>query len=287
MDKVISINNITYKVDNHLTILNGINLNIREQESFALIGKNGAGKTTLFEIILKDLKPTKGSVLFYGSDKPNLKKIGVVYDFPPLFPLLKVREIIDYFCTIYHIKATEIPSEYYTVFGLNSILNSYIKNLSQGERKKLGIFLSIIHNPSILILDEPFANIDPTAIDGIWRLLKKDKRTILFTSHNWKQVQEVATKVAFINKGQIITPPASIKEILNALPQTKKIITEFNELLIKKIKPFDFYINENLIHIFFNESSNLIEIISEHTNNFSFKECDLKDAYLFKIKDYE
>ena len=286
MSKIISIENISYKVDNK-TILNNINLTVNSEDSFALIGKNGAGKTTLFEIILKDIKPTNGQVSFNNIIGNNFKSTGVVYDHLPLFPLLKVKEIIDYFSSLYGMNTNEIPTQYYEVFGLTSILNSYIKSLSQGERKKVGLFLSIIHNPKLLILDEPFSNIDPTVIDSIWKLLKSNNRTILFTTHNWKEVEDVATKIAFINKGTIVMQPTSVENIMQYFPHYKKIITDYNVIIVENIKEFDFYINENLLHIFVNDKSNIIEIISAYTNNFSFKECDIKDAYLFKIKNDE
>lgn len=285
MNKVLSIEDVSYKMGNK-AILKNINLTVYPEDSFALIGKNGAGKTTLFEIILKDLKPTSGHVLFNNTIGNDFKNMGVVYDHLPLFPLLKVKEIINYFSSIYGIKPNKIPTQYYDVFGLDNILNSYIKTLSQGERKKVGLFLSIIHNPKLLILDEPFSNVDPTVIDGIWQLLKSENRTILFTTHNWKNVEELATKIAFIHDGIIIMEPTSVEKVLESLPYSKKIIIGYNDNIIKNIEHFDYYINDNLVHIF-TDKSDVIDMISTHTNNFSFKECDIKDAYLFKIKNYE
>ena len=81
--------------------------------------------------------------------------------------------------------------------------------------------------------------------------------------------------------------PTSVENIMQSLPHSKKIITDYNEIIVENIKEFDFYINENLLHIFVNDKSNIIEIISAYTNNFCFKECDIKDAYLFKIKNDE
>ncbi|MDL1913116.1 MAG: ABC transporter ATP-binding protein [Bergeyella sp.] len=285
---VLSLKNISYKVNNK-SILDNIHLTVNTGDSFSLIGKNGAGKTTLFEIILNDIKPSSGEVNFSNEIGRNFKNTGIVYDHLPLFPLMKVREIIDYFSSLYRIKPANIPLKYFEIFGLNEILNSFINTLSQGERKKVGLFLSIIHHPKFLILDEPFSNIDPTVIDSIWEILKENNRTILFTTHNWNEVMHVATKIAFLHKGAIVLPSTTPEMVLKSLPQLKKIITEYNENIIKRLEleGFDFYINENLLHIFYNENSNLIDIISNQTHNFSSKECDIKDAYLFKIKDHE
>ncbi|AQW95513.1 ABC transporter ATP-binding protein [Elizabethkingia anophelis] len=286
MKKIISVEHISYQIGNK-NILNNVNLTINYGDSFALIGQNGAGKTSLFEIILKDIKPSKGNIFFDSATGDNFKNVGIVYDQIPLFPLLKVREIIDYFSTLYGINKSSIPPKNFNVFGIEEIMESYVKSLSQGEKKKLGLFLSIINNPILLILDEPFSNIDPTAIDGIWQTLKENNRTILFTTHNWKEAESISNRIAFIYKGEIIMEPKSSKEIIDSLPYSKMIITDFNEDLINKIRGFDFYVNDKLLYIFNKNDSNLTEIISRSTNNFSFKESDIKDAYLFKIKGNE
>jgi len=201
--------------------------------------------------------------------------------------MLKVKEIIDYFSSLYGIRVDNIPKKYYEIFGLNHILNSLIKSLSQGERKKVGLFLSIIHNPSLLILDEPFSNIDPTVIDSIWDILSENNRTILFTTHNWKEVEDIATKIAFIYNGKIIMQPETIDNILKSLPFNKKVIVDYTDKIIGNLNGYEYYINENLIHIFYDDKSELIKMITTHTNNFSFKDCDVKDAYLYKTKAYE
>lgn len=286
MSAIISVENLHYAVNKN-KILNNINLVINSGEAFALIGKNGAGKTTLFEIILNDIKPTSGNINFSKSIGSNFENTGIVYDHLPLFPLLKVKEIIDYFSTLYNIEAKKIPQKYFEIFGLNGILNSFIQSLSLGERKKVSLFLSIIHNPTLLILDEPFSNIDPTSVDGIWEILRENDRTILFTTHNWKEVEGIASKVAFIYNGEIVLQPDTIKNVLQALPHNRKIITDYNVDLIKCIKEYQYYIHDNLIHVFYSEASDLVKIISDKTNNLSFKDCDIKDTYLFITKDYE
>ena len=286
MKTIISVNKIFYKI-NDKSILNDINLDINLGDVFALIGKNGAGKTTLFEIILKDIRPTSGFVDFDNDMGVEFSNTGVAYDNPPLFPLLKVNEVVDYFSSIYGLKSSDIPTRYFDVFGLNEILNSLISTLSQGERKKVALFLSIIHNPKVLILDEPFSNIDPTVIESIWKVLKENNRTIIFTSHNWYEIEQIATKITFISKGNIILPPTSPQEIIKSLPHSKKVIVDYNEDLIAKIKNFEYYINENLIHLFYDGNSELIDEILKYSNNFSFKDCDIKDAYLLKTNDNE
>jgi len=283
---MISVTDISYSKGN-TEILSNISFNLNEFDKLALIGKNGAGKTTLFEIILDDLKPTSGKVIFDPEISRKFRKTGVVYDHPPLFPLLKVKELVDYFSTIYNIASHNIPAKYLDVFGIKELENALIKTLSQGEKKKIGLFLSIIHNPKLLILDEPFANIDPTSIESIWNVLQENDRSILFTTHNWKEVRDVANKVAFIYKGRLIMEPTCVDDVLKSLPERLKITTDYNIDIINAISSENYYFTDDTIHIFYNENAEVMQAINKVTNNFSVKECDIKDAYLFKIKDYE
>lgn len=285
MKEVINISEISYKVKEK-TIIDNISFTVNEGESFALLGENGAGKSTLIDLMLNDLKPTKGTVAFFGTKKHNFTHVGIVYDHLPLFPLLKVHEIIRYFTTIHKLTYKNISNQYFDTFGINKISNSYIKELSQGERKKVGLLLAIIHNPDLLILDEPFANLDPTIIDRIWKTLNRQGRTIFFSTHNWKDVEKIATKIGFISKGKLILAPQSPNAILNQLPAKKKIIiSSKNELLINDLINLNYYIHDDEIHIFLNNEKEIMPIINKHTMNFSIQDVGLKDAYLFYVKN--
>lgn len=286
MNAVIKLESISYTV-NSKTVLSDIDLDIYKGDVFALIGKNGAGKTTLLEVILNDLRPLTGTVTFGNEIDRKFKNVGIVYDHLPLFPLMKVREIIDYFAAIHGLRKNADYQKYVQTFGLNNLLGSFVKDLSQGERKKTGLFLSIMHNPDLLILDEPFSNIDPTVIDSIWRILKARNRTIVFTTHNWKEVEKIATKVAFMYNGKIVTPPSNVEDIMNSLPQRRKIVTDLTEDLLDTIKEYKYYINDRLLFVFYDEKTQLVDLIQRHTNNFSFQDANITDAYLYKIKDYE
>ena len=144
-----------------------------------------------------------------------------------------------------------------------------------------------MNNPKILILDEPFSNLDPTIVDVIWKVLTKNNRTILFTTHNWKEVEAIASKVMFLHNGILITTPKKPKEILKELPK-KKITISFNNDFLHKIAEYEYYVHDDLINVLYNENDiNVIKTISEHTNNFSIQDVDIKDAYLFKIKKHE
>ena len=286
MKEVIKISDISFKRLNKI-ILNNINFSIYENETVAIIGTNGSGKTTLIDIILDDIKPSTGKVYINDSKVKNYSTIGIAYDSLPLFPLLKVSEVIDYFCAILKLNYDAIKHEFFNSFDIDIISNSFIKDLSQGEKKKIGLLLAVMNNPKILILDEPFSYLDPTIIDVIWKVLTKNNRTILFTTHNWKEVEAIASKVMFLHNGILITTPKKPKEILKELPK-KKITISFNNDFLHKIAEYEYYVHDDLINVLYNENDiNVIKTISEHTNNFSIQDVDIKDAYLFKIKKHE
>ena len=250
MKEVIKISDISFKRLNKI-ILNNINFSIYENETVAIIGTNGSGKTTLIDIILDDIKPSTGKVYINDSKVKNYSTIGIAYDSLPLFPLLKVSEVIDYFCAILKLNYDAIKHEFFNSFDIDIISNSFIKDLSQGEKKKIGLLLAVMNNPKILILDEPFSNLDPTIIDVIWKVLTKNNRTILFTTHNWKEVEAIASKVMFLHNGILITTPKKPKEILKELPK-KKITISFNNDFLHKIAEYEYYVHDDLINVLYN-----------------------------------
>ena len=282
MANIIEVSNIGYRVKQK-EILAGINFQIEQGDYFALLGENGSGKSTLIDILMDDLKPSDGSVSFFEKKKKNFNKVGVVYDHLPLFPMLKVGEVIKYFCTIHKLKSKDIKHEYYDIFNLEKIKNSFLRELSQGEKKKVGLVLSILKPSELLILDEPFANLDPTIIDKLWSVLKGKSKTIFFTSHNWKEVEVLANKVCFIYQGKILHPPSPPTQIINMLPANKKIEVEYSSEILNTFRDYDYFIHDNTINFFYHKESDLLAELIKKTNNYSIRNIDLKDAYLYQI----
>ena len=282
MEDIINVSNISYRVKEK-EILTDINFEVQQGDYFAFLGENGSGKSTLIDVLLEDLKPNSGTVSFFEKQKKDFNRIGVVYDQLPIFPMLKVDEIINYFCAIHKLKSKEIKEQYYDIFNLQKIRNSLIRELSQGERKKVGLVLSILKPSELLILDEPFANLDPTIIDKLWTVLKEKSKTIFFTSHNWKEAETMATKVCFIYQGKILQKPLSPTQIINTLPATKKIAIENDSEILNTFKKYDYYIHDKTVHFFYDDKSDLLTHISKKTSNYSIQDIGIKDAYLYYI----
>jgi len=288
MNNIIEVNGVSYKRASKL-ILDNVSFSVSEGESFALIGENGSGKTTILELILNDIKPTQGSTSLLGriDRKKNFDTVGVVYGQLPLFPMLKVEETIRYFSTLYRVSFDHITKlDYISLFHLDKWRNSFVKDLSQGERQRLGILLSLMRDPEILIMDEPFSNLDPIIINKIWKLIKSPKRTLLFTTHNWTDVGDLADKICFIHEGTILNKPESPQAILDSLPSKRKVVVPSDlEKYLEGLQIQCFTENDHL-HLFFDQDSNLIQLIEGMTKQYSVQEVSLKDAYLYRLINY-
>ena len=200
---LISAKNIEKKFNKNI-ILKDVSLDINKGEVIALVGPNGSGKTTLINILLGILKADKGELKI---NIENYKKhIGLQLQSTPFFEGYNVKDNILMFSALYDIKMSDEEIE--------SILNKYNLNpktpaikLSGGEQKKLAIMIATMQNPDLLIFDEPTASLDPRERYNIKNMkleLAKNNKTILFTSHDLEEVEDIASKIVFLYKGEIL-----------------------------------------------------------------------------------
>ena len=213
METLISARNIEKKFNNNV-ILKNVNFDINKGEIIALVGPNGSGKTTLINILLGILKADKGELKI---NIDNYKKhIGVQLQSTPFFEGYSVRDNILMFSALYDIKMGNEEIE--------SITKKYVLNqktpaikLSGGEQKKLAIMIATMQNPDLLIFDEPTASLDPRERYNVKNMLlelAKNNKTILFTSHDLEEVEDLASKIVFLYKGEILES-GSKEELLN------------------------------------------------------------------------
>ena len=279
----ILVTNISYTVKGK-QILKDLSFDVKQNEVFALIGKNGSGKSSLIDIMLQDLKPDCGKVSLFENEKCDYKNVGILYDHLPLISLLRVEEIIKYYCTVHKLKYAAIVQNFFEDFDIKPIEKSYIRTLSLGEKKRVSILLAIMHNPDLLILDEPFANVDPTITDRIWKILKREGRTIFFTTHNWSDAEKRADKVAFLGNGKLIAEPLSPTEAIKNLPAQKKLVFTCSQEIEHLLNKYEYYKHDGNIVCFSQPGSSLIGVVAQHTSNFSIQDVDLTDVYLFHLK---
>jgi ABC-2 type transport system ATP-binding protein len=225
---MITTNNLSKKY-NGVTVLNIEELQIPKGQSFGLVGNNGAGKTTYFSLLLDLIKPTTGSITSNGivvSESEDWKPFTSAFiDESFLIGYLTPEE---YFYFIGELRGQNKADVDATIakfedFFHGEILNQkkYLRDLSKGNQKKAGIVAALIGNPEVIILDEPFANLDPTTqirLKGIIKdLAQKQGVTVLVSSHDLLHVTDVCERIVVLEKGQIVkdlaTNEATLKEL--------------------------------------------------------------------------
>ena len=201
--------------------VDGVSFSIERGTVFSLLGPNGAGKTTTVEILEGLRVPTSGDVTVLGTDISKgysriRKRVGVLpQNFEP-FDLLSPFEAVGYWADLFEVKTDkkEIASTLELV-GLGERKNVMSKTLSGGEKRKLGIALSMVNNPELLFLDEPTTGLDPWARRDLWKLIEETKKrgtTVVLTTHYLDEAEKLADDVAIMHRGRIIAqgPPAQL-----------------------------------------------------------------------------
>jgi ABC-2 type transport system ATP-binding protein len=201
-----------------------LNLEVTPGELFGLVGPNGAGKSTALKMICGLLLPTSGRVLVNGVDverdrEEAQKYIGYMADFFSLYDELTVYQYLEYFAGAYKLEPDSIPGrilEVVTRVGLESKRDAAIGGLSRGMKQRLGIARAVIHDPPLLVLDEPAAGLDPKARHDLKQLLRGFQErgcTIVITSHILPDLEEICTSIGILEKGRLIRV-GKIEEIL-------------------------------------------------------------------------
>tara|TARA_Y100000741_G_scaffold188860_1_gene143707 strand:- start:291 stop:992 length:702 start_codon:yes stop_codon:yes gene_type:complete len=191
-------------------VLNNISLELKKGEITGLLGVNGAGKSTLIRILAGYYDDWDGQISMNGLDyKKNLKEIkkitGYLPENNPLYKEMYVEEYLKFIISLYRIKVDNY-NEIIEKTGLSDVLKKKISTLSKGFKQRIGIASSIIHNPLLLLLDEPISGLDPLQLNEIRSLIKdlSKNKIILFSSHILQEIDLVCDKIIIINKGEII-----------------------------------------------------------------------------------
>ncbi len=234
--------------------VNDLNLHIPKGEIFGFVGPNGAGKTTTMRIICGLLDATSGKVFADGIDVINRpkelkRKIGYMPDFFGVYDDLKVMEYLEFYASIYNIKGTEskkVCQDLLELVDLKDKRDFYVDSLSRGMKQRLCLARSLVHNPDLLILDEPASGMDPRArieMKEILRTLKGMGKTIIVSSHILPELAELCTAIGIIEKGRIVmsgtveeitrkvyhTQTVKIK-VINKVEETIRILQEYPDI---------------------------------------------------------
>jgi ABC-2 type transport system ATP-binding protein len=207
---------LTKRFDRHVAV-NEVDLRVNSGEVYGLIGPNGAGKTTLIRMLATAEEPTKGEIYFHGDrlmgdDNNSLLKqrLGYLPDDFPLYEDLTVWDYLDYFARLYGLKPSHRRRRLYEVLELVQLENkrhSLIATLSRGMKQRLSLARTIVHEPILLLLDEPVSGLDPIArmqFREIIKILQEAGMTILISSHVLSDLAELCTSIGIMELGFLV-----------------------------------------------------------------------------------
>ncbi len=239
--KVIVMQNLSKKFKD-FTAVNNINSEVESGEIYGFVGLNGAGKTTTIRMLLGMIKPTDGKVFLFGKDiTKNFRQwndIGYIVEATYSYPNLTVRENLELFFMLRKLKEKKLIDSIIKKLKLDEYQNLLAKNLSIGNLQRLGLAKALIHNPKLLILDEPLNGLDPIGIIEVREMLKElsqNGTTIFISSHILAELAKMATKIGIIHRGKLVKELTS-EQLEKQLKKKLVISTHNNHKAIELLK---------------------------------------------------
>jgi ABC-2 type transport system ATP-binding protein len=234
---MIEVENLTKKYGD-LVAVRKLNFRVEKGKIWGLLGPNAAGKTTTMRILTGYLPATEGKASVANYDvfeKPNdVKKIiGYLPEIVPLYPEMTVYSYLNFVSEIKQIPAAqrkEAVEKAVKISGLETVQGRLIKNISRGYKQRVGIAQALIHNPQVLVLDEPTAGLDPAQIIEIRKLIKslKGERTILLSTHILAEVTQICDGVVIINEGNLMAS-GSLEELTASFKEKEGVIIKLKK----------------------------------------------------------
>lgn len=212
MSIIIKTKNLT-KYYGKLRAVDNVNLTVKKGEIYGFLGRNGAGKTTTIKMMLGIIKPSSGEIEMFGEDfkkekRDTLERIGFAAEFSGFYPNLTGIENLKINTRLLGVQNMNAIEEALSIVGMWDERNKLIKKYSLGMKRRLGIARAIVHNPELLIFDEPTNGLDPIGIKETRRLIKalaeKRKITIFISSHILSEIQQLASTIGIIHNGKLL-----------------------------------------------------------------------------------
>lgn len=287
-----------YKSFNTVHAVQDLSLELPEGVIFGLLGPNGAGKTTTIRMIMDIIIPDKGKILLM--DKPNTQQqrdlVGYLPEERGLYPKMKVSELLSFLAEMKGIKPSQSRDRiktWLTRFELIDWIGKKVEELSRGMQQKIQFISTIIHEPKLIILDEPFTGLDPVNTDLVKEVMLEQKEkgtTIIFSTHLMEQVEKLCDSICLINEGKAVLngPLRRIKKDFGR----NTIIMEFdgeakfldNKKLVKAFKEHD-----GFVEIYPAENVTIRQLLQQALNEvdvykFEIMEPSLHDIFVATVK---
>jgi len=244
MQQIVRVSGLTKQFKN-ITAVNQLSFSVNEGDVYGFLGQNGAGKSTSIRMMLTLIKPTEGNIEIFGMNlskhrKEILRNIGAVIEKPDVYKYLSAYDNLQLFARLSGIKPThKLLMDQLDMVGLAQRANDKVKTFSQGMKQRLGIGISLIHNPQLIILDEPTNGLDPQGIADIRNLIlhlsRELNKTILVSSHLLSEIEQVATRVLIIDKGRKLVEGNS-EELFDPSQTIVELQTLDNEFAFQKLQ---------------------------------------------------
>jgi ABC-type multidrug transport system ATPase subunit len=211
MSLIIEVNHLSKKFGDTLAV-NDLSFTVNQGDIYGFLGQNGAGKSTTIRMLLTLIHPTDGNIKLFGKDlsanrSDILQQVGAVIEKPDLYKYLSAYDNLSIFAKMSGIKVTrQLLMQQLHMVGLEDRAKDTVRTFSQGMKQRLGIAVALVHNPALIILDEPTNGLDPQGIADIrnliLRLSKEMGKTVLISSHLLSEIELIATRMIILHKGK-------------------------------------------------------------------------------------
>lgn len=244
MQPIVEVKNLSKHYKN-IKAVDQLSFTVNEGDVYGFLGQNGAGKSTTIRMLLTLIQPTEGSIKIFGSNlqinrKEILQNIGAIIERPDVYKYLSAYNNLKLFARMSGIHPTEKQlMQQLNMVGLSERAHDKVHTFSQGMKQRLGIAVALIHDPRLIILDEPTNGLDPQGIADIRNLIlhlsHETKKTLLVSSHLLNEMEQVATRLLIIDKGKKLVE-GSTEELFNPSETLLELETLNNNEAIKLIK---------------------------------------------------
>lgn len=315
---MLQVSGLKKKFSSH-EVVKGIELNIQKGEAYGLLGPNGAGKSTTISMICGLIKPTAGSINIGEIDmikqpKKAQQKLGIVPQEIALYLPMTARENLMFWGRMYGLKGTRLKErveEVLHIIGLHDRANDKVVTFSGGMKRRVNIGAAILHQPELLIMDEPTVGIDPQSRNHILETVKalnNDGMTIIYTSHYMEEVEYLCTRIGIMDHGELLAE-GTISELKNMLHDGSEVIIQLgrqtitdndndalleeltDEVLLEKLAEsmpeLTFSLNDHILRTFTKDSQKILsmllqelKILNQTVSSVEIKEANLENVFL-------